>query len=289
MKPRRILPYAFLAPALIALGFVFAYPVIAVILESLSVPGLLGTSHMGFGNYTILFHDPLFWESLGNNLRLFLVIPFMVAVGLFMAVLLYERTKGWQIYRSLAFVPYVLAVPIVGVVFSYILERDGVLNGALRSIGLGFLSRDWLGDPSLAIWSVAAVIAWQQTGFAIVLFLSRMAGIDESLYEAAMIDGANWLRRFRHITLPQCARVIEFFVAISFINLLSWVFSYIYVMTGGGPEQSTYVMELYVYEDAFRNGLANLASATSVVILTVATLVLSLQAVVRKRVDAIEV
>jgi ABC-type sugar transport system permease subunit len=116
-----------------------------------------------------------------------------------------------------------------------------------------------------------------------------MIAIDESLYDAARIDGANSFQRFTHVTLPQLARVIEFFVAISFITMLSWVFSYIYVMTGGGPVQKTYVLELYVYEDAFRNGLSNLASSASVVILMVATIVLALQAIARKRVDQIAV
>ncbi len=289
MRTSRLAPYALLAPALGLLALVFAYPVIAVINESVSVPGLFGVTHRGFGNFSILFKDPLFWTSLENNLRLFLTIPFMVVVALLIASLLYSRTSGWRIYRSLAFLPYVLAVPVIGVVFSYMLERDGVLNEALSSIGLGFLRHDWLGNPSLAIWSVAAVIVWQQLGFAIVLFLSRMIAIDESLYDAARVDGANAFQRFIHITLPQLARVIEFFVAISFINMLSWVFSYIYVMTGGGPIQKTYVLELYVYEDAFRNGVTNLASAASVVILTVATIVLALQAVARKRVDRIAV
>jgi ABC-type sugar transport system permease subunit len=289
VRSSRFAPYALLAPALALLALVFAYPVIAVINQSLDVPGLFGVTHRGFGNYAILFKDPLFWTSLKNNLRLFLAIPFMVIVGLLIASLLHSRTSGWRIYRSLAFLPYVLAVPVIGVVFSYMLEQDGVFNQVLSSVGLGFLRHDWLGDPSLAIWSVAAVIVWQQLGFAVVLFLSRMIAIDDSLYDAARVDGANVFRRFFHITLPQLARVIEFFVAISFINMLSWVFSYIYVMTGGGPVQKTYVLELYVYEDAFRNGLSNLASAASVIILTVATIVLSLQAVARKRVDRIAV
>jgi ABC-type sugar transport system permease subunit len=285
----RLAPYALLAPALAVLGLVFAYPVVAVVNQSLSVPGLFGVSKRGFGNFSILFKDSLFWTSLENNLKLFLAIPFMVIVALLIATLLYQRTAGWRVYRSLAFLPYVMAVPVVGVVFSYMLQRKGAFNQVLESVGLGSLRQDWLGNPRLAIWSVAAVIVWQQLGFAIVLFLSRMIAIDESLYDAARVDGANSFQRFRHITLPQLARVIEFFVAISFINMLSWVFSYIYVMTGGGPVQKTYVLELYVYQDAFRNGLSNLASAASVVILAVATIILSLQAVARKRIDRIAV
>ena len=289
MRTRRLTPYGFLLPTLVFLGVVFGYAVVAVVLESFRVPGILGVTSWGVTNYHEVVHDSLFWQSLFDNLKLFLAIPIMTIVGLVMAVLLHERAKGWRIYRSLAFLPYVLAVPVIGVVFSYILERNGVLNDMLNTLHLHFLVHDWLGNPSLALWSIAFIIAWQQIGLAIVLFLARLASVDESLYEAAMVDGASWRGRHWHITLPQLARVIEFFVAISFINMLSWVFSYVYVMTGGGPQQKTYVTELYIYEDAFRNGLGNLASAASVVLLLVATIVLFVQAIARKAVDRIEV
>ena len=289
MRTHRLTPYGFLLPTLVFLGLVFGYAVVAVVLDSFRVPGILGVTNWGVTNYHAVLHDGLFWQSLRDNLELFLVIPVMTIVGLVMAVLLYERTSGWRIYRSLAFLPYVLAVPVVGVVFSYILERDGVLNQLLNALHLSFLAHDWLGSPGLALWSIAFIIAWQQTGLAIVLFLARLASVDDRLYEAAMVDCANWFQRFWHITLPQLARVIEFFVTVSFINMLSWVFSYIYVMTGGGPQQKTYVTELYIYEDAFRNGLSNLASAASVLLLLVAIIVLFVQAVARKAVDRIEV
>jgi ABC-type sugar transport system permease subunit len=289
VRTRRWTPYAYLLPTLAFLGVVFGYAVVAVVLESFRVPGLLGVMHWGRENYHGIFHDPLFWQSLRDNLKLFLVIPAMTVVGLVVAVLLFERIKGWRIYRSLAFLPYILAVPIVGVVFSYILERNGVLNQMLDTLHLHFLVHDWLGNPDLALWSIAVIIAWQQTGLAIVLFLARLASVDEQLYEAALTDGANWFQRFWHITMPQLARVIEFFVTISLINMLSWVFSYVYVMTGGGPQQKSYVTELYIYQNAFRNGLSNLASAASVILLLVATAVLFVQAVTRKAVDRIEV
>jgi ABC-type sugar transport system permease subunit len=289
VRTRRVTPYLYLLPTLAFLVVVFGYAIVAVVVESFKVPGLLGVVHWGTTNYRGISRDPLFWQSLRDNLKLFLVIPAMTIVALVMSVLLYERIRGWRIYRSLAFLPYILAVPIVGVVFSYILERNGVLNQMLETLHLHFLVHDWLGNPRLALWSIAVIIAWQQIGLAIVLFLARLASVDEQLYEAAQTDGANWFQRFWHITLPQLARVIEFFVTISLINMLSWVFSYVYVMTGGGPQQKTYVTELYIYQDAFRNGLSNLASAASVVLLLVATVVLFLQAIARKAVDRIEV
>lgn len=289
MRTRRLVPYAFLLPVLLFLALVFGYTIVVVAIDSFKTPGILGVTSWGALNYRAIFEDSLFWRSLLDNLKLFAVIPVMTIVGLLMAVLLYERVKGWRIYRSLAFLPYVLAVPVVGVVFSYMLERDGVFNQLLNSLGLHFLVHDWLGNPNLAIWSIAVIVAWQQTGLAIVLFLARLAGVDETLYEASLMDGANWWKRFWHVTLPQLAHVIEFFVVISFINMLSWVFSYVYVMTGGGPQQKTYVLELYIYEDAFRNGASNLASAASVILLLAATVLLFVEAIVRKGVNRIDV
>jgi ABC-type sugar transport system permease subunit len=289
VRTRRLVPYAFLLPVLLFLALVFGYTIVVVAIDSFKTPGILGVTSWGALNYRAIFEDSLFWRSLLDNLKLFAVIPVMTIVGLLMAVLLYERVKGWRIYRSLAFLPYVLAVPVVGVVFSYMLERDGVFNQLLNSLGLHFLVHDWLGNPNLAIWSIAVIVAWQQTGLAIVLFLARLAGVDETLYEASLMDGANWWKRFWHVTLPQLAHVIEFFVVISFINMLSWVFSYVYVMTGGGPQQKTYVLELYIYEDAFRNGASNLASAASVILLLAATVLLFVEAIVRKGVNRIDV
>jgi len=139
-----------------------------------------------------------------------------------------------------------------------------------------------------AIWSVWLVIIWQQLGFGVVLFLARLASLDQSLIEAAMVDRAGWWRRFRHITIPHLAPVIEFFVTISLINMLSWVFNYVYVMTHGGPSNSTYVTELVIYSDAFQDGLMNLASAVSVLLLGFAAVLLSFQALVRRRVERLE-
>lgn len=289
MRTRRFVPYGFLLPVVLFLALVFGYAFVVVAIDSFKTPGILGVTTWGTLNYRAIFQDSLFWQSLLDNLKLFAVIPVMTIVGLLMAVLLYERVKGWKLYRSLAFLPYVLAVPVVGVVFSYMLERNGVLNQVLNSLGLHFLVHDWLGNPNLAIWSIALIIAWQQTGLVIVLFLARLAGVDETLYEASVMDGANWWKRFWHITLPQLAHVIEFFVVISFINMLSWVFSYVYVMTGGGPQQRTYVLELYIYEDAFRNGASNLASAASVILLLAATVLLFVEAIARKGVNRIDV
>jgi ABC-type sugar transport system permease subunit len=182
----------------------------------------------------------------------------------------------------------VIAVPVVGIVFSYILQRNGLLNELLRSLGATTLAHDWLGDSGTAIWAILCAIIWQQLGFGVVLFLARLSSLEGNVLEAALLDRAGWWQRFRNILVPHLATTIEFFVTLSLINMLSWVFNYVFVMTNGGPAQSTNVLELLLYNYAFLNGLPNLASALSVLVLVLALILLAGLAVVRRRVERLE-
>ena len=278
-------PYLYVAPAAVVLLVVFAYPMVRLLTDSVTSPGILGKSDYGLQNFTAVLSDPLFGSAIANNVRLFLAVPVMTVLTLLLAALLHERVRGWRFYQSLVFVPYVLAIPVVGIVFSYLLQRNGLLNNLLGAVGLDGLAQDWLGNSSLAIWSIWVVIVWQQFGFGVVLFLARLTSIDETLYEAAMLDRAGWWQRFWHVTLPHLATVIEFFVTLSLINMLSWVFNYVYVMTNGGPVRSTYVAELVIYQHAFQDDLPNLAAAVSVVVLAFAVLLLTAQSVARRRIE----
>jgi len=281
-------PYLYLAPATIVLVVVFGYPVVRLLVESITVPGILGETGHGLDNFRSVLDDPVLRSALLNNLRLFLAVPVMTVVAVLLATLLHERIAGWRFYQSIIFVPYVLAIPVVGIIFSYILQRHGLLNQSLGGLGLDPLVHDWLGSSRLAIWAVWVVIVWQQVGFGVVLFLARLSSLDPGLVEAAMVDRAGWWRRFRHVVLPHLAPIIEFFVTLSLINMLSWVFNYVYVMTGGGPARSTYVTELVIYQQAFRDGLPNLAAAVSVILLVLATVLLSAQSLVRRRIERME-
>lgn len=285
---RGVRPYLYLAPAALVLVFVFGYPFVRLLVESITVPGLLGKTEHGLDNFRSVLADPMLRSALVNNFRLFLAVPVMTVMAVLLATLLHERLAGWRFYQSIVFVPYVLAIPVVGIIFSYILQRHGLLNQALAASGLDALVHDWLGSSDLAIWSVWLVIVWQQFGFGVVLFLARLSSLDPELLEAAMVDRAGWWRRFRHIVLPHLAPIMEFFVTLSLINMLSWVFNYVYVMTGGGPARSTYVTELVIYQQAFRDGLPNLAAAVSVILLLLATLLLSAQSVVRRRIERMD-
>ena len=212
----------------------------------------------------------------------------MVIAALFLAVLLFERIRGWQFYRTTLFLPYLLPITVVGLVFSYIFQLSGVLNDILNGLGLKFLALDWLGSTKLALPTLMFVIIWKEMGFGVVLFLARLMSVEEELYDAAKIDGANWWQLQWNITIPQLSTVIEFFTVISIVTMLSWVFNYVYVMTGGGPGHATMVTELYIYLMAFQYNHMSLAAAVSVLLLLVTGIFIFLELYLRDRSSVME-
>jgi ABC-type sugar transport system permease subunit len=269
LRTNKITPWLYLTPMLLLLVFAFGYPLVSIFNFSFRrIRGATGP-FIGFENYRQVFKDDVFRETVGHNLILLIAVPIMVIISILVAVVLYERLKGWQLYRSILFIPYILAVPIVGVVFSNILQLNGILNEFLRSIGLGRLGLDWIGNPDLTLWSVMGVIIWREVGFGIVLFLARLLSLNEELIDAGKVDGANWWQRLWYVIIPELSTVIEFYVVISIITMLAWVFSYIYTISRGGPGNATQVLELYVYNYAFRNQLPGIASAVAVLLFLV--------------------
>jgi ABC-type sugar transport system permease subunit len=222
---------------------------------------------VGLANYRSILKDDVFLQAARNNLALLICVPIMVVIALLLAIFLFERIRGWQFYRTTLFLPYLLPITVVGLIFSYIFQLSGVLNDFLTSIGLERFALDWLGSTRLALPTLMFVIVWKEVGFGIVLFLARLMSVEEDLFDAARIDGANWWQLQWNITIPQLATTIEFFTIVSIITMLSWVFGYVYVMTGGGPGNSTMVMELFIYLTGFRYNQMNIASAVAVLLL----------------------
>jgi len=283
MRHRKYEPWLYLAPTFLVLAFVYAYPVARLIQLSLLRRAGGAYSFAGLANYRALLRDDVFVQAARNNLTLLICVPIMVVVALVLAIFLFERIRGWQLYRTTLFLPYLLPITVVGLIFSYIFQLSGVLNDVLKLIGLQRLALDWLGSTHLALPTVMFVIVWKEVGFGVVLFLARLMSVEEDLFDAAKIDGANWWQLQWHITVPQLATVIEFFSVISIITMLSWVFNYVYVMTSGGPGQATMVTELYVYLMGFRYNQMNLAAAVSVVLLLVTGIFIFLELRLRER------
>ena len=143
-------------------------------------------------------------------------------------MLLYERVAGWKLYRIIVFVPFVLAIPIIAVVMKRMFQFSGPVNEVLRWLSLDFLALDWIGSSDVALWTVMILIIWRESALGIILFLARLLSLDESMIEAAKIEGANWWQRLWYIILPQMRGVIEFYVVVSVITMLAAVFAYVY-------------------------------------------------------------
>jgi ABC-type sugar transport system permease subunit len=269
LRTGKIVPILFILPMLLLLIFGFGYPLIAIF--NFSTRRIRGASgpFIGLENYRQVFKDNVFREAVSHNILFLLAVPILVIVAILVAVVLYERIRGWRLYRSILFIPYILAVPVVGVVFSNILQLNGILNETLRSLGLGRLGLDWIGDPDNALWSVMGVIIWRELGFGIVLFLARLLSINEELIDAGKVDGANWWQRLWYVIVPQLRSVIEFYTVVSVITMLAWIFSYIYTITRGGPGNATQILELYIFNFAFRNQLPGIAAAVAVLLFIV--------------------
>lgn len=286
LKTRPWVPYLYVAPMVALLALIFGYSLVRVF--DFSGRLIRGASGMWVGrlNYELVLEDPTFREAVENSALLLLAVPVLVLISLVVSVLLFDRVRGWRFYRTVVFLPFILAIPVVGIIFSYILQLNGVLNEALRGIGLGGLALDWLGDERLALWSVLFVIVWREVGFGIILFLARLMSMDESQLEAARIDGAGWFQRLRHIIVPELRGTIEFYAVIATITMLAWVFAYVWTLTAGGPGNATQIVELYIYNQGVRGSLPGLASAVAVLLL-VTTLVL-IAALFRVRARATE-
>lgn len=266
LHTRRLTPLLYLSPMLLLLLFVFAYPIVAIFdFSTKRIRGADGP-FIGLDNYSSVFRDPLFSESVIHSALLLLAVPILLAVSVLVAAILHDRIPGWRLYRTVVFIPFILAIPIVGVVFSNILQLNGALNETLRSAGLGAIALDWIGDPSLTLWTLMAVIIWREVGFGIILFGARMTALSDEIQEAARIDGAGWWSRLWYVTVPQLKPVIEFYAIISVITILSAVFAYVYVMTRGGPGTATQIVELYIFNYAFRNSLPGIAAAVAVML-----------------------
>jgi ABC-type sugar transport system permease subunit len=264
-------PVVWIAPAVLVVLFVFGYSMVELGRQSLEHKG----KWVGLENFRLTVTDPTFQAALEHNARLLLAVPVLVATALLLAVLLFEALRGWRFHRAVVFLPYVLPIPVVAVVFGQILQLNGLLNRGLHGLGLGGVAFDWLGDPSWALWTMTGVIVWKELGFGVILFLARLLSLPTETFEAARIDGATFFRLHRFVTVPQLGGVIAFYVVVEAITMVSWVFNYVYVISNGtgGPGDATQVTELYIYQSAFQYSAPDLAAAAAVILFG-ATLVL---------------
>ena len=272
----------YLIPGVLASLAVIVVPLVMTVGVSFTRWSGIGSPEwIGFDNYTRLFHDANFWASFGHILLLIVAMAVLpTLLGLLLAAVLFDyiaKVYGprWaSVFRSGFYLPQVLPVAVTGIVWGWILHPSyGALNRILDTVGLSSLSRNWLGDPEYALYSVMAVMIWFQLGYPVVMFMSGLQRIDPELYEAADLDGAGWWQRFRHITVYLIRP--EFYVVLVTTTIAALkIFGQIFVLTRGGPSNATLVPSYFAYKNFFEKAQVGYGSAISTV-LTVLIVVLA--------------
>ncbi len=253
---RWLTPYLFLLPALVLLGLTVFYPAIQAFFLSftryeydLTQPPLW----IGFKNFQRLLVDPVFWQTFRNTLLyLVCVVPILVTLPLGLAILVNQKLRGIHWFRVAYYIPVVISMVVAGIAWKWLYAENGLLNQLLRLIGLSQEGIPWLTSPQWAIFSVMAVTVWKGLGYYMVIYLAGLQAIPPDLYEAAAIDGSDGIKKHWDITVPLMRPYLLLVAVISAISATK-VFEEVYIMTQGGPRNSSKTLVYYVYEQAFQN------------------------------------
>ncbi len=270
---RHLLGYAFCGPAVIILAAFIIYP--AFYSFFLSFHEWNGFTpewgpFVGLDNYLDLARDGIFWRAALNSV-LFVAVrtPLEVGIAFGLALLLNRQLPGRSLMRTLFFVPVVMSLIVVTILFQRILEPNaGILNVFLRDVGLGALARPWLGDPATALPAVIFVSIWKNVGFSLVILLAGLQNLPHEVIEAARVDGANGWQLLTRIITPLMRPILAITVILSIISGLK-VFDLIFIMTRGGPTYATEVFATLLYRQAFELNDMGVASAIAVVMVVV--------------------
>jgi multiple sugar transport system permease protein len=268
-----IIAYTFIAPNFIGFAVFTLVPLVfALFLSFLSWDGANPIRFAGLGNFTRLFTDPVFWRALGNTVLYTLgVVPLTLACSLFLAILLNQKLKGRNFFRTLTFFPYVASLVAVAAVWNFIFSPTlGPLNNflsALFALPVEKLPR-WAADRYWAIPTVIFFSVWKNMGYYMVIYLAGLQGVNPELYEAASLDGASGLQRFRHVTIPQLAATTFFIVMMLIISSFKVYDIFINIFAGADNQltNTTRVLVYQIYNTAFRSLEFGYASAIAMIL-----------------------
>ncbi|WP_210359440.1 carbohydrate ABC transporter permease [Sphingomonas beigongshangi] len=282
-------------------AWLFTMPVLAIILLVFVVPtalalGLSVTDYsiyaladpanlhfVGLGNFADLFATPLFWQAMANTaLFALLGVPMAIGTSLAVALLLHDRTVRWKpLWRVLLFAPYVTSVVATSVVWRFVLNTQfGLLNYALRAIGAPEV--DWLGNPRASIPAILLFVTWKVFGYNMIVFTAALAAVPVDLMEAARLDGAGRWMRFRHVTLPAIGPTLLLAAVMSVAGFLQ-IFAEPYVMTLGGPSQSTTTVLYFMFDEGFKWWNLGQASAVAFILFVLILLLTMVQTRIGRR------
>ena len=264
---KKYVPYLFLLPACAVLTVFFFIPFFQTLGLSFFdySSSLYAPEFAGLKNYTQLFGEPIFYGVMFNTfMYLVIAVPFLVVFPLFLAVLINQKLRGITLYKMLLYLPVIISIVVAAIAFKWLYAEHGILN--CISEFLGGKPAGWLTDTKYALFSVAVVTIWKGIGYYMMIYLSALMSVPQDLYEACDIDGANFLTKHLTVTIPHIMPAVALVSTISIISAMK-VFAEIYVMTKGGPLNSTKTIVYYIYERAFENLDLGCASALAVVLL----------------------
>ena len=263
-RKRNLFPYLALGPAAAFVLLLMVLPIGQTIYHSFTYWDGLTSKYIGLKNFQLIFHNPVLPQILMNSVIFLISVPLILAASLVTAVLVYEKVLGWRVFRFLFFIPNVLSPVIVGVLFSTVFLPAGAVDKLLGGFGLG--NFDWLSNPWTARAVVILALVWTSFGFGMVVILSAMTTVDVALYDAANIDGASWWRRLRSITIPMISGSLQFLSVINVIYTFTSLFSFVFVITAGGPGFATTTVDYYTYITTFENGQFGYGAALALIL-----------------------
>lgn len=262
-----IVPYLFLiVPVLLFLIWVIGPMFYTFYLSFTNWDGVSAAQFIGVRNYVLLFKDPIFRIALVNNVKWLVSLTTVpVVMGLALAMALNSNIPGARIFKTAVFMPYVLAFVICGMMFGWMYHpAGGLLNSTLHAMGLDFLTAGWLSDPKLATWCIIVAAIWRQVGYIMILYLAGLQSVDPTLIDAARVDGCSSWQLFRRVIFPLLTPITVIIITISIIDSLR-SFDLVFVMTRGGPANSSSVLANFMYIESFNNYKMGYGAAISVI------------------------
>ena len=266
---KKYTPYLFLLPAAAVLIVFFFIPFFQTFGLSFFdySSSLYNPNFVGADNYIKLFKEPVFYKVMFNTfMYLVIAVPFLVTFPLFLAILINQKIRGITLYKILLYLPVIVSIVVAAIAFKWLYAGQGILNYILSLFHIKSIG--WLVDTKWALFSVALVTIWKGIGYYMMIYLASLMSVPQDLYEACDIDGANFITKHLTVTIPHIMPTIALVSTISTISAMK-VFAEIYVMTKGGPLNSTKTIVFYIYERAFENLDLGYASALAVVLLVV--------------------
>ena len=253
---QRLTPYLFLLPALLILGLTVFWPALQAFYISFTDYTDLRQSPqwIGLANFRRLWADRVFWQTLRNTVAYLIgVVPILVVAPLGLAILVNQKLRGMHWFRAMYYTPVVISMVVAGIAWNWLYAENGLLNQLLKLLGVSTSGGiPWLTSPKWALFSVMAVTVWKGLGYYMVIYLAGLQSIPTELYEAAAIDGSDGIRKHWDITVPLMRPYLALVAVIAAISATK-VFEEVYIMTQGGPRNSSKTIVYYLYEQAFQN------------------------------------